>query len=422
MAQLSLDHNVKSNNAFELDIGCDHAEVRWWAAILAGGRGWQATMTRGDNVYFPPWELHLSSNSFRIRHYTDSTSCPTSEPPSSAMAQEYLYNFARCHDAFDQLIGALAATLTLPMHNRFGAAIVLPRPMKRCEQYGSHQRTDVTFADQIPKSYEIPRYMTFSATSGLLVSCLFKGLWEPGIPCNLANEWLDPAMKEVMPFLHTKQAVPVIWALSERRPNLAPLWLGATITGLLPRIFQVSKSFLPTIYLEGVTWTQSSQSFMDPIYHRLVKTYRKGEKAMISREDEFRLLFLTDTGSETYGVPPLCPYAPIGDVDIQHSSIEVRLHHSCDHRLMYRSWEWVCQKGGTLSDFGVPNEPDTSKALFQNISLPSAWVATWIACSSILNKTLPNLAHMASRRPFYHSSIPWISANRRSSHTGVSSS
>ena len=338
----------------------------------------------------------MNGNDFRICHDTELPYFL--EPPSSAVAREYLYNFARCHDAFDQLICARAATLMLPMYGRFGAAIVLPRPMRRQD---SRQQTETLFADQIPTFDDISRYMAFSGTSGLLASCLFEGLWEPGIPCNLASQWLDPAMKEITPALfQRKQPLPVIWALSERRPNLASLWLGATITGLLPQIILVSMCFMPSIYLEGVAWTQSPQSFMDSPNHRLVKPYRNGQRVTIAREDEFRLLFLTDTLSEKYTVPPLCPYSPFGEVDIQNTSLEVRLHLACNHRLVYRSWEWQCQKRETLSDFGTPTDSQSLKKNLKHISLLSIWIVTGIACGSMFNKTLwtSSFTHTVSRR------------------------
>ncbi|KAI2707715.1 hypothetical protein CBS147332_6773 [Penicillium roqueforti] len=160
MAPWKSGHDSNASDYFELDIGGDSvAEVRWWAAILAGGRGWQATLLRGNEAYFPPWEYHLNGNDFRICHDTELPYfLPTLEPPSSAVAREYLYNFARRHDAFDQLICALAATLMLPMYGRFGAAIVLPRPMRR---QGSRQQTETLFADQIPTFDDISRYMAF---------------------------------------------------------------------------------------------------------------------------------------------------------------------------------------------------------------------------------------------------------------------
>lgn len=233
--------------------------------------------------------------------------------------------------------------MTLPTHNRFGAPVTLPKPI--CG-HGSCQDTEVIYSDQIPTFTEIPHYMAFSGTSGLNASCLFGGFWEPGIPCNLTSEWLNPAMKELTSILFkSKQFVPIVWAMSKRRPTVASLWLGATITGLLPRILQVSQTFLPTIYLEAVAWIASPQSFMDPSNNRHIKPRQTGDRVMISREDEFRLLYLTDTLSNVYGNPPLCPYPPFGEVDIRHTSLQVSLHFSCNHTLVYRSWEWQCRNG-----------------------------------------------------------------------------
>jgi hypothetical protein len=154
--------------------------------------------SRGGRDYFPPWECHLVDSPFRIHHLVKAPllSAITFEPQSTAEAQEYLHNFARQHDAFDPLLCALAATITLPMHNRFEASVSLPIP-KQIRGSGSHQHTEQIFADQIPTLTEIPHYMAFSATSGLLASCVFGSFWEPDIPCNLASQWLNPTMKEI---------------------------------------------------------------------------------------------------------------------------------------------------------------------------------------------------------------------------------
>lgn len=307
-ARWDMDDDDHITQHFDLDIGSDNfAEARWWAAVLAGGCGWHGILARNGKEYYPPWECHLNGSPFRIHHYAKvSSTISVIEPPSSAEALEYLFNLARFHDAFDQLIGAFAATITLPMHNRFGASITLPKPIRR---QSSRQNTELIFSDQIPTTAELPHYMALSCTSGLIASCLFGTFWEPGIPCNLASQWVNPPMREIFPpLIRSKQFHSVICAMSERRPNVASLWLGAAITGLLPRIFQVSRSFLPMIYLEAVTWTASPQSFMDPPNHHVVPVQRINGLDMISREDEFRLLFLTDIESQTYGNPPLSPY------------------------------------------------------------------------------------------------------------------
>lgn len=405
LAQWIPGRSVNDGELFDLDIGCDSlAAGRWWAAILAGRRGWEASFSRQHEIYFSPWELHLNNSSIRICQQTELPSpVPNFEPPSSAEAQEYLCNLARLHDAFDQLVCALAAVMTLPTQNRFGASVTLPRPVassRPTSAFRSHLSTELTFLDQIPKFTEIPQYMVFSATSGLLASCLLGSFWEPSIPCNLASEWLNPAMKEITSSLfQSGQSFPIIWAMSARRPRLASLWLGATITGLLPRIIQVSQSFLPTIFLEAVVWTESPQSFMDPPNHRNVKSRIIGDRVTISREDEFRLLYLTDTLSHEYGNPPICPYSPFGDVDIRDISLQARLHISCNHKLSYRSWEWKCHKGQLLSDSGARNPFEVSRRTGFNLnSLPSIWILAGLAhISRSDNSWAVNLMKRVSR-------------------------
>ena len=380
LAQIHVPHDRNGGDEyFNLDTQSGSAaEVRWWAAILAGGSGWHATLARGNETYFSPWECHLGGNAFTIAHDAGSLSSLLGvEPPSSAIAQEYLYKLARHQNAVDQLICAFAATLTLPAHNRFGSKIILPRPMRRNT---SHNQNETHCTDQIPTFDEVPRYMAFSSTSGLLGSCLFGALFEPGIPCNMASQWIDPALKELARAIsETKQPLPVIWALSERRPHLTSLWLGAMITGLLPQIIRVSMTFLPTTYLEGVTWAQSPQSFMDPANHRRATLHKNDNNITISREDEFRLLFLTDTLSEAYGHPPLCPYLPVGEVNIQDTSLGVKLHHACDHRLVYHSWGWKCQNEEELTDYGLATDFEPLNERFRRFSLPSIWIVVGIA-------------------------------------------
>ncbi|KAE8421974.1 hypothetical protein BDV36DRAFT_280286 [Aspergillus pseudocaelatus] len=278
------DNPIK--DGYVIDIGTDDfAEVRWWAAIHAEGRGWQATLTR-----------HGKDSPFRLHHRAQvpsSTSTVNTKPPTSAQAQEYLFNLARYHDAFDQLISALAATMTISLYNRFGASITLPLPK--------------------PENH---------------------------IPCNLVSQWLNLPMREIFPALiRSKKYHAIVCAMAQRRPNTSPLWLGALITGLVPRIFQVCRSYLPTVYLEAVTWTASPQSFMDPQYYRLTPVHKTNNVELIPREDKFRLLFITDVDSETYRTP-LSPYRPFGLVELQNTSIEVRLHYSCNHQLSYCCWNW----------------------------------------------------------------------------------
>ncbi|KAB8206000.1 hypothetical protein BDV34DRAFT_234945 [Aspergillus parasiticus] len=351
-SQSQTDEPLPDNSCI-IDIGThDFAEVRWWAAILAEGRGWQATLTRDGKEYYSPWECHLNSGPFRLHHRAQlppSISSLKTEPPSSAQAQEYLFNLARYHDAFDQMISALAATMTIPLHNRFGAPITLPLPLPGRLPI-AHRKTELTYRNQIPTPDEIPHYMAVSCTSGVVTSCLFSCFSEPDILCSLVSH---------------------------------SLWLGSLITGLLPRMLQVCRSYLPTVYLEAVTWTDSPQSFMDPQYHRLAPVRKTDGVQLIPREDEFRLLFITDVDSETYRNPPLSPYRPFGFVELQNTSIDVRLHYSCNHQLSYYCWNWKCEGGQVSIDFGISSGSKAVESSIEpNILRPTGSKLAWMVVGS----------------------------------------
>lgn len=62
--------------------------------------------------------------------------------------------------------------------------------------------------------------------------------------------------------------------------------------------------------------------------------------SFILREDEFRLLSLTNLKSNAYGPPPISPYPPFGLAKLENATLEIRLHASCGHRLTYLNWIW----------------------------------------------------------------------------------
>ncbi|PWY74345.1 hypothetical protein BO70DRAFT_258581, partial [Aspergillus heteromorphus CBS 117.55] len=353
MISCIIKEEASSSSFIPLEIkGSDPDEIRWWAAVLAAGNGWQATLTRNGKQYYPPWECHLGNSPFvlqlRDQKLLLALSGSTFKPPSSATALAYLCNFALSHDAFDQLLAAFTAIMTFPPHARFGAPIRLPPPLQGA--FSPHRTTETVYADKIPTIAEIPHFMALSCMSDSVTSSLMGCFWEPGIKCNLAGEWLNPPLKEFLPSLaEQKRYNEIVSAMSQRRPRLASLWLGSAITGLLPRVLQVSRTYMPSISLEAAVWTASPQSFMDPKFHRRAELVRHQEHDAIFREDEFRLLYLTDLEAETYRAPPLSPYAPFGRVSLQDASLEVRLHFACGHELHYISWQWKGEHGETMT-------------------------------------------------------------------------
>ena len=327
-------------------------ECRWWAAILAGDGGWRATFNRSGKTYYPPWECHLNHKArFNIQYEGASRlSQDVTHPPSSGEAQKYLCNFARLHNAYDQLVAAFVAALTIPSHLRFGAPVTLPKPkpMEHSRRQGSVCGTYVPSTDQLP------RFMFLAYMPNILPSCLFGCFWDPDVYCNVAGEWLHPILRETLPpLIQEKNYEVIIRMMAARQPSSAPLWLGAAITGMLPRTLSILSSFMPRSCPEAAVWMNCSQSFMDPMFHKELRISDNATLGrVICREDEFRLLYLTDLESDRYGMPPLSPYPPFGVVRMNETALEVRLHAFCGHGLDYCHWAWRNHGRPDLIDVG----------------------------------------------------------------------
>ena len=346
---------ASDNNRFPIPIGSvDTAECRWWTAILASGCGWQAVLHRSGREFYPSWTCHLHSDErFQVHHDRLLSSSSTSAcPPSSTLAQQYLYNFAKLHNAYDQLLAGFIATLTLPREARFCAPITLPRPEPMSF---NGDGADTTLLSLLPSAGHLPHFMAFSCVPNTITSCMLGCLWEPKVICNLASQWLCPILQEVLPGLtREKRFHIIVRMMAGRRPNSAPLWLGSAITGLLPRLFEVAGSYMPSISLEASQWTQSQQLFMDPPCYQKARFHSGGKgRKFIRREDEFRLLYLTDLESERYPSPPSCPWLPFGMSDVKTAAIEVQKHAFCEHQLTYDHWIWHGDDGGCIQDHGA---------------------------------------------------------------------
>lgn len=372
------------NTGYELPIGDATAqESRWWAAILANGCGWRATLTRQDKEYHPPWSCHLEDSGEPFTIIYDKSELdipPEGDPPSSAQAQSYLFRLAGMHDIFDQLLAAFAAVLTIPYHMRFGAPVKLPEP-----HLYTHLTKQSTIGDKqkIPTFDELPHFMSLSTIPNVISSCLFSSFWEVGVPCNLASEWLHTPLNDILPaIILEKKHHGIVKMLAARSPNVAPLLLGSAITGMLHRIPEVYKSFIPPICLEAAVWSSSQQSFMDPVFHHMPKLQKNiAFRNLIMREDEFRILYITDFESVDYPALPLSPYPPFGYVGLGDTALEVQLHALCGHSLNYSHWIWQGQDSGEvrcLDDYGF--------TLSGNISSLPVYGKTGCAISKLINR------------------------------------
>lgn len=338
-----------------VDIGnADEQEIRWWAAVLAKGPGWEANLTRSGKGFSPAWACHLddSETVAVLYHNTIKTSLDMhSKPPTSVESQNYLVKFARLHDAFDQLIAAFAAILTLPGH--YGNFVLLPRP----QAMGVRRDTESKYADMVPSTAEIPHFMFISAIGYKLgIDGVF---WEPGVRCTRLSEWMYPPIHEVLPTLIEQKDYPtLVQMMAARRPTTASVWLGAAITGTLPHALQLMHDTSPRARLQYTVWSGCQSSFMDNILFDIPKVYRnfRGKK-VISRDHEIWLFYMTHAEPVRHGLPPFSGFSPFGYVKLRDTAPEVKAHVSCGHRLNYSHWIWQSPGRGFQSiydDYGYP--------------------------------------------------------------------
>ncbi|KAL2443644.1 hypothetical protein ABEF95_009348 [Exophiala dermatitidis] len=359
----------------------DPGACRWWAAVLAGGCGWKAVLHRSGHDFHAPWACHLKfNNDEQIKFYhspsTDSSSFATAKPPSSTQALQHLMDFAKLHDVVDQLLAAFAGALTLPPRQRYGAPVVLPQLVAALPK---KETIRVTLARLLPSASDLPHFMAFSCVSMAVFSCLGSSLWQPGIACNLVSEWLYPIWQQALPELRReKRSDIIVRMMAMRRPSVAPLWLGSAITGSLPIFLDYHNGYGGPILLETVEWAKAPQSFMDPGYHRKAPVkVEKGQK-YICREDEMRLLYISNRQSSQYQHLPLVPFPPIGSSRIKSTAIEVQKHAFCGHTFAYQYWVWQGYHERSTRDYGLSRKP--------NIMLPISACHVMISLSILSSR------------------------------------
>ncbi|KAL8645006.1 MAG: hypothetical protein Q9210_006954 [Variospora velana] len=345
-----------------IDIGdVDENATRWWAAILAPGQGWKAMVSRSDDVvYLSPWSVRVEDERrFGIgwrATLSSSQNSILSTPPSSTQAFELLVKFCSLHNLGSQCLAALATALTFPTHNHYGTAATLPFP-NNVGRRGESAPGKPIAINLAKLSKELPYYMTLSCNHSVMVSSLCGVFWEPKIPCNLVSPWLHPVMNEV-PMMEEvinfkgryHEVLAIMCAI--RRPKLSALWLGAVISGLVPRILDFVRSGAPPLDLNAFSWTGCPQSFMDLAGSG--PYCRTGEK--IQRADAWRLLYLPTVIDDDlcYKNYPFTPWKPVGTTSVENSVARIRIHRCCDrHHVDYQHWTWQLEDGSTLVDQGL---------------------------------------------------------------------
>jgi hypothetical protein len=359
-AQLNNGEDIPAG-AIEVDIGetCDRA-ARWWAAILAPGEGWRATLELGDKLHRSPWSAHIASTqNLKLRktsiHGTidigpSVTHKQSQIAPSSDEALDYLWEYCENHGISSQCIPALAASLFLPWKNSDeDACVVFPLPKPSRAPASEPQQKSVPSSLPFKRTLQdesrlLPYYITLSCNIWGMRALLCGSFFDPAVSCNLVSLWMQPVFEIIDP---REEFTSLAIIMSRRQPSLAALWLGAIVLGMEKTILQPVRIGLLAVELHAAAWTVTIHSFISLRPHAPCAIPNKE----ISRSDECRLLYLT--GSESHQRAPACPWQPFGTTPLDLADIEVQQHATCKgHCLEYVGWRWDTDDGLSSEDRG----------------------------------------------------------------------
>ncbi|KAK1766927.1 hypothetical protein QBC33DRAFT_493032 [Phialemonium atrogriseum] len=328
-----------------VDIGDGSPEeARWWAAILAPGQGWQATMALEHDTFWSPWSICLQSNlRFFLSQKVTSTIPPSPPPsaPSFSDATRFLDNLCIRHSVTDQSHAALAAVLLFPSMGG-GQGLQLPAPTVSNCWTQCIIDSDQLRHDWVHQENHLDRLLTLSCNTRGMRPMLLSAFYDASIECNAVTPWLQGAVAAIDSLAGDKPNV-LGRMLMDRLPEIAFLWLGASILGLQKRLLQDVRFGLIPIDLHSAAWSGTIQSFIQqPVSNPLVAN------GHVTRADECRLLFLSQSGS--HNRVSICQWRPFGATPIQDVDIEIQIHAKCNgHGLQYQGFLWDCTKGKEAS-------------------------------------------------------------------------
>lgn len=324
-----------------LDLGnASREEARWWAAVVAPGRGWEATLVVGLETFWSPWSIRVQSDPcFVIPRNNDTVPESLSTPPSFIEALTYLDKFCVRHNIVDQSHAALAAVLLLPtMGDRMGGLYL---PAVVLSDGSPHPQRD----DPIPDHrhdwlYQNPNHLDKLLTLGCFVKgvrpMLLGAFYNPNIECNAVSSWLQGTMTVLHALAESKRPLTIGRMLMDRNPAVALLWVGATILGLQGKLLRDAElGNIPPNNLSA-EWSGKVQSFIQqPVSRPLVVD------GVVSLADQCRILYLSQTKGRIQ--PPTCPWRPFGSTPLEDVDSKVQLHANCaGHGLRYMGFTWNC--------------------------------------------------------------------------------
>jgi Heterokaryon incompatibility protein (HET) len=358
LAHWSTGATHKSSMNIEIDLGgIDEDAARWWAAVLATGQGWEASIVRSQKRYLSPWSVSIISKQAFALSRLQTTGISGSlgqpmlsecRPASSDLALQYLSSFCALYGINGQCFAALAVALYIPCRGGIQNCL-LPQPHLAPLTETRKDLSNSICNLEKDQAKLLPYYMMISCNVRSMRALLHGTFFEPTVPCNLVSPWLEGAFTIIDALVQSKDYFKLANVMGTRQPKIAPIWLGAIILGMESQVFRHVRTGMSSIEMLAAAWTGTAHSFLGP--RRLIPTSYDGTK--ISRADECRLLYLAD--SEDHSRVPTCSWAPFGDTEVSDADLEVQEHAVCSglHCLLYESWTWnLCDAKDSPADKG----------------------------------------------------------------------
>lgn len=199
--------------------------TRWWAALLASGRGWHAEINHDGKLYKSPRSAHIADSTYMlVRCTTDAEQVVTDRtseelPPSFKEALAYLHDYCEQHSMFLQYTPALAAAMVFPWKNENNASAILPMP-RPCRSTTGLKRLPLDVTDLggclDSQFHRLRFYMTLSCNIKGLRALLAGSFFYPNRPCNLVGPWMQPAFEVIDPLLDRGDSISLAAILARR--------------------------------------------------------------------------------------------------------------------------------------------------------------------------------------------------------------
>ncbi|KAK6065233.1 heterokaryon incompatibility protein [Seiridium cupressi] len=305
-------------------------ERSWWRALIQPGKVFTIEGSQG----YLPWTVVVED--LGNIDMTEPDELVALEPPSPALAADYLGRLCAKYGLWLQSSAALATVLTLPCLRSLNPrhSIGLPRLCFTVQQNETgHHRTG---------EYEyIGYYMIMSLCSYTLTATLESTFWVPNIPCNLSGASLRAASDIILPLFKEKKHELLAKVFSFTRAG--PLWLGFLLCGRGSWIVQTLENCMwrSLHAIDVAAWTGIAASFM-----HLEPDKHLDNNGTISRANVWRLRRdcsseYPEDKEETYSKAPRHGWKPFGFMAHKDVDLEIQGHIQCCHRWTYTCWNWL---------------------------------------------------------------------------------